>query len=208
MELKLSTLGVAAIAAAVALSGAACSKDSSSKSTSSPSSSSSSATTSSSKAETSSAAAAATDYAALLITPEDIVIPNDSFVAEPPQLNPGGSEGVAAGFHNTDGQRTIGDTIMVLPDPESAKTAMDGAVQALDQSIANPAPEPVAVGDDGVFAAGESPDGSQAVTVVTFTQGNGFVVMQFNGPPGDAADKDFAVALAQKQAENLKTGLG
>ena len=205
MERKLSTFGIAATVAVIALTGAACSNNSSSKSSSS--SSSSSATTSSSKAETTSAAAAATDYTTLLIKPEDIVVPNDTFVGEPPQLNPGGTEGVAAGFHNADQTRSIGDTIMVLPDPEAAKTAMDGAVKALDQSIANPSPEPVQVGDNGVIASGTSPDGSKAVTVVTFTQGKGFVVMQFDSPPGDAPGNDFATALAQKQAENIKAGL-
>ena len=205
MERKLSTFGIAATVAVIALTGAACSNNSSSKSSSS--SSSSSATTSSSKAETTSAAAAATDYTTLLIKPEDIVVPNDSFVAEPPQLNPGGSEGVAVGFHNADQSRSIGDSIMILPDPEAAKTAMDGAVKALDQSIANPSPQPVQVGDNGVIASGTSPDGSKAVTVVTFTQGKGFVVMQFDSPPGDAPGNDFATALAQKQAENIKAGL-
>ena len=205
MERKLSTFGIAATVAVIALTGAACSSNSSSKSSSS--SSSSSATTSSSKAETTSAAAAATDYTTLLIKPEDIVVPNDTFVAEPPQLNPGGSDGVAVGFHNADQSRSIGDSIMILPDPEAAKTAMDGAVKALDQSIANPSPQPVQVGDNGVIASGTSPDGSKAVTVVTFTQGKGFVVMQFDSPPGDAPGNDFATALAQKQAENIKTGL-
>ena len=205
MERKLSTFGIAATVAVIALTGAACSSNSSS--TSSSSSSSSSATKSSSKAETTSAAAAATDYTTLLIKPEDIVVPNDSFVAEPPQLNPGGSEGVAVGFHNADQSRSIGDSIMILPDPEAAKTAMDGAVKALDQSIANPSPEPVQVGDNGVIASGTSPDGSKAVTVVTFTQGKGFVVMQFDSPPGDAPGNDFVTALAQKQAENIKAGL-
>ena len=115
---------------------------------------------------------------------------------------------MAVGFHNADQSRSIGDSIMILPDPEAAKTAMDGAVKALDQSIANPSPEPVQVGDNGVIASGTSPDGSKAVTVVTFTQGKGFVVMQFDSPPGDAPGNDFATALAQKQAENIKTGLG
>jgi len=206
MERKLSTFGIAATVAVIALTGAACSNNSSSKSSSS--SSSSSATTSSSKAETTSAAAAAaTDYTTLLIKPEDIVVPNDTFVAEPPQLNPGGSDGVAVGFHNADQSRSIGDSIVILPDPESAKTAMDGAVKALDQSIANPSPEPAQVGDSGVIATGTSPDGSKAVTVVTFTQGKGFVVMQFDSPPGDAPGNDFVTALAQKQAENIKAGL-
>jgi hypothetical protein len=206
MERTLSTLGIAATVAVIALTGAACSKDNSSKSTSS-SSSSSSATSSSSKAETTSAAAAATDYTTLLIKPEDIVIPGDTFTGEPPQVNPGGSEGVAAGFYNADQSRSIGDTIMILPDPEGAKTAMDGAVKALDQSIANPSPEPVQVGDSGVIASGTSPDGSKAVTVVTFSQGKGFVVLQFDSPAGDPVPTDFATSLAQKQADNIKTGL-
>ncbi|HEY5149133.1 MAG TPA: hypothetical protein VIJ23_04810 [Mycobacterium sp.] len=202
MERKLSTFGIAATVAVIALTGAACSNNSSSKS-----SSSSSATTSSSTAGTTSAAAAATDYTALLIKPEDIVIPGDTFTGEPPQLNPAGSEGVAAGFRNADETRAIGDTIMILPDPEAAKTAMDGAVKALDQSIANPSPEPAQVGDNGVIGSGTSPDGSKAVTVVTFSQGKGFVVLQFDSPAGDPVPTDFATSLAQKQADNIKAGL-
>ena len=205
MERKLSTLGIAATVAVIALTGAACSKDNSSKPSSS-SSSSSSATTSSSAAETTSAAAAATDFTTLLIKPEDIVIPGDTFTGEPPQPIPGG-EGVAAGFHNANQSRNIGDSITILPDPEGAKTALDGAVKALDQSIANPNPQPVQVGDGGFIASGTSPDGSKAVTVVTFTQGKGFVVLQFDSPPGDAPGNDFATALAQKQADNIKAGL-
>ena len=209
MERKLSTFGIAATVAVIALTGAACSKNSSSTSSStssSSSSSSSSATTSSSKAETTSAAAAATDYTTLLIKPEDIVIPGDTFTGEPPQAIPGG-DGVAAGFHNADQSRNIGDSITILPDPEGAKTALDGAVKALDQSIANPSPQPVQVGDNGVIASGTSPDGSKAVTVVTFTQGKGFVVLQFDSPAGDPVPSDFATSLAQKQADNIKTGL-
>ena len=36
---------------------------------------------------------------------------------------------------------------------------------------------------------------------------HGFVVMQFDSPPGDAPGNDFATSLAQKQAENIKAGL-
>ena len=207
MELKLSTLGVAATITVVALTGAACSSGSKSSSTSSTSSSSSSSASSSTSAAATSNAAPV-DYTTLLIKPEDIVVPNDTFTAEPPQLNPGGSEGVAVGFDNADKTRSIGDSITVMPDASAAKTAMDGAVAALNQSIANPSPQPAPVGSNGVVASGTSPDGTKAVTVVTFTEGKAFVVMQFDSPAGDAVPNDFATSLAQKQADNIKSGLG
>ncbi|MBJ7340685.1 MAG: hypothetical protein JHC64_23485 [Mycolicibacterium sp.] len=198
----MSTVGAAGAIALVAVTGVACSSGSTTATSSSSSSSVSSSASATSKD------AAPVDYTTLLIKPEDIVIPGDTFTASEPQLNPSGAQGVAVGFNNADQTRSIGDSIVVLPDAAAAKTAMDGAVAALDQSIADPAPQPAEVGTNGVVATGTAPDGSKAVTVVVFTQGTAFVVMEFDSAAGDPVPVDFATSLAQKQADAIKSGLG
>lgn len=207
MKLTLSMVGVAGVIAAVALTGTACSKDSSSSGSSSAASSSSSSPASSS-AESTSESAAPLDYTTLPIKAEDIVIPGEVFTASEPQLNPGGAEGIAVAFSNEGETRTIGDSIVIFPSVEAAKSGLDGAVAALDQSIAAPAPQPAQVGTEGVVASGEAPDGSKAVTVVTFTEGAAFVVLQFDSAAGDPVPEEFAVELAQKQADLIKGALG
>lgn len=207
MKSTLSMVGAAGVIAAVVLTGSACSKDSASSGSSSSASSSSSSSASSS-AESTSETAAPVDYTTLPIKAEDIVIPGETFTASEPQLNPGGAEGIAVAFSNEGETRSIGDSIVVFPSAEAAKAGLDGAVGALDQSIANPAPQPADVGTEGVVASGEAPDGSKAVTVVTFTQGSAFVVLQFDSVAGDPVPEDFAIALAQKQAANIESALG
>jgi hypothetical protein len=206
MKVTLSVVGVAGVIAAVALTGTACSKDSSSSGSTSSASSSSSAASSS--AGSTSETAAPVDYTSLPVKAEDIVIPGETFTASEPQLNPGGAEGIAVAFSNEGETRSIGDSIVIFPSAEASKAGLDGAVAALDKSIANPAPKPAEVGTEGVVASGEAPDGSKAVTVVTFTQGSAFVVMEFDSAAGDPVPEDFAVSLAQKQAENIKGALG
>jgi hypothetical protein len=202
MKMTMSNVGAAAAIALLALTGAACSNSST------PSSSSSSPSSSSSSAASTSASAAATDYTTLLIKAEDVQIPGDTFTAGEPQLNPSGTDGVAVAFTNAEQTRSIGDSIAVLADAAAAKTAMDNAVGALNQSIADPSPQPVQVGTSGVAASGTSPDGSKAVTVVVFTQDKAFVVMEFDSAATDPVPVDFATDLAQKQAAAIKTGMG
>lgn len=100
-------------------------------------------------------------------------------------MNPGGAESVAVAFSNEDETRTIGDSNVIMPDAAAAKTALDGAVAALNKSIADPSPQPAEAGTSSFSASGEAPDGSKAVTVVTFTEGVAFVVMEFDGAAGD-----------------------
>jgi hypothetical protein len=206
MKLTLSTAGLTAAIAVVALTGVACGGSSSSGSSSSASSSSSSSASSS--AASSSASAAPTDYTTLLIKPEDIVIPGETFTAGEPQLNPSGGQGVAVAFNNEGGTRTIGDSILVFPDAAAAKTALDAGLAALSQSIADPSPQPAQVGTSGYVASGNSPDGTKSVTVVTFTEGTAYVVLEFDSAAGDPVPEDFAVSLSQKQADVIKSALG
>ncbi|MET0452016.1 MAG: hypothetical protein ABW137_09270 [Mycobacterium sp.] len=203
MRMTPCTAGVAAVIAVVALTSAACGGGPSASSSGSPST-----TSSQSPRASSSESTAPVDYTTLLIAAEDIQIPDEIFTMSQPQANPGGANGAAASFDNEGGTRTISDSIIVMPDAAAAKTALDGGVAALNLSIAEPAPEPAAVGTEGVIASGPSPDGSRDVTVVTFFRGAAYVVMEFDSAAGDPVPADIAVALAQKQADVIKAALG
>ena len=193
-----SILCAACVAIAIIATGVACS--------SAPSST-SSVSSSSSEAATTSKRAAPLDYASLLIKAEDIDLPGDSFIAGIPQFahDP---DGVAIAFDNADHTRTLGDSIAIMPDAAAAKGALDGGARAFDKSITDPSPRPAPVGSNGVVDSGVSPDGSKAVTIVAFTQGSAFAVMQIDSPVGNPVPEDFLTALAQKQAQRIKDALG
>ena len=198
-------VGLAATSLIVGTAATGCSNNNSSK----PSSSSSSATTTtSSAAATTSAAAAPSDYTTLLIQPSDIQVPDDSFAAQgAPTLNPGGQPGVTQAFTNPRADRIIGDTILILPDAASAATALEGAKGALGTSVTGGTPTAVNVGSGGTMVAGNSPDGTKAVTVLLFTEGKAFTTLEFDSGPSDAAPPDFATGVATKQDEAIKKGL-
>jgi hypothetical protein len=189
-----STLCTACVASVIITTSVACS--------SAPSSS----TSSSSEAATTSGRAAL-DYASLLIKAEDIDLPGDSFIAGIPQFahDP---DGVAIAFDNADHTRTLGDSIVIMPDAAAAKVALDGGVRAFGKSITDPSPRPAPVGSNGVVDSGVSPDGSKAVTVVAFTQGSAFAVMQIDSAVGNPVPEDLLTALARKQAQRIKNALG
>jgi hypothetical protein len=46
------------------------------------------------------------------------------------------------------------------------------------------------------------------VTIVAFTQGSAFAVMQIDSAVGNPVPEDFLTALAQKQAGVIKNALG
>jgi hypothetical protein len=176
-------------------------------SSTSTTSSSSSAKSSSSSSSSASPSAAAADYGNLLIKASDIELPGDTFTADPPMLNPGGKDGVATAFNNQTQTRIIGDTILVLPDAESAKQVLDASSSALDQSITDPQPIPAEVGTNGTMAQGLSPDGTKQVAVLLFAEGKAIVTMEFDSAPGDIVPPDFVTTLGQKQADAIKAGL-
>jgi hypothetical protein len=149
----------------------------------------------------------ANDYGSLLIKPEDIELPGDTFTAQEPTVNPGGKDGVATAFTNQTQTRTIGDTIMVLPDATAAKGVFEASLAAIGQSVADGTPGPVAVGSNGTLVSGASPDGTKAVTVVMFTEGKAFALLEFDSAAGDPVPAEFATAVAQKQDDALKAAL-
>jgi hypothetical protein len=50
-----------------------------------------------------------------------------------------------------------------------------------------------------MMLSGTSPDGTQSVTVLTFTQGNAAATIEFDGPPNDPVPADMVIELGQKQ---------
>jgi hypothetical protein len=146
------------------------------------------------------------DYSTLLIPPTEIVAPGDTFTAQEPTLNPGGSPGVATVYFNQGDTRQIGDTIMVLPDEASAAGAAEAAVGALGQNVVG-TPEPADIGGGGTIVSGTSPDGSKAVTVLVFPQGRAFVTLQFESAPEDPVPPEFVEDVARKQDALIQSGL-
>jgi hypothetical protein len=181
-----------------------------SKSTTETSSSSSPAQASSSKAASPTSktpAATEQDYSRLLIAAEDIVAPGDTFTAKAPMVNPNGQPGVATVFSNDGDTHEIGDTILVLPDPDAAGVALQGAQGALSQSVTGGEPQPAQIGSDSVMIAGTSPDGSKAVTVLLFVEGRAFTTLEFDSAADDPVPTEFVLDVATKQDAKIKAGL-
>jgi hypothetical protein len=206
--MRISVMAVAGLVGASALVGvtvAGC--NSGSKSSTAPSGSAASTTTSStsSSSASSSAQAQPADYTGLLIKATDINAP-EIFTASPPMQNPNGKAGVATTFSNPDGSHVIGDTILILPDPSAAASALDSAKAALGGAVSG-TPGPADVGTGGTTVSGNSPDGSKSVTVVLFTEGSAFTTLEFDGPPNAAVPPDFVTDVSQKQVAAIKNGL-
>jgi hypothetical protein len=148
--------------------------------------------------------AAAGDYAALLIKPNAISTPGDTYTAQRPTLNPDGLPGAATVFVNQAGTRALGNTIFVLPTADAATRSLNGAKQALGTVIRDADARPAAVGANGTTATGMSPDGSKAVTVVMFTEGRTFATLKFDAAPTDAVASPQATQAAQRQDALIK----
>jgi hypothetical protein len=175
---------------------------------SSTTSSSGSATTAGSNSATSSSSsAAAADYTALLIKASDITLPGDTFTGQPPIQNPNGQPGVAQMFGNQNDTRHIGDTILILPDPDQAVSELDLEKAALGDTVTGGTPAPAAVGTGGTTVSGTAPEGSKAVTVLLFTEGKAFVNLEFDSPLNDPVPPQFVTDVGQKQDTAIKNGL-
>ncbi len=204
--MKSPVIAVAGLTAATVLVGMSVTGCSSKSDKPASTSSASSTAQSSASSEPTSSAAASGDYAKLLIKPEEIALPGDTFTAAPPTENPNGKAGVATVYSNQADTREIGDTIMILPDSAGAATALEGAKSALGGSVTGE-PQPAAVGEGGTIVQGASPDGSKSVTVLLFTEGKAFVTLEFDGKPDDAVPPAFATDIGQKQDAAIKSGL-
>jgi len=175
---------------------------------SSTTSSSGSATSAGSNSATSSSSsAAAADYTALLIKASDITLPGDTFTGQPPIQNPNGQPGVAQIFSNQNDTRHVGDTILILPDPDQAVSELDLEKAALGDLVKGGNPAPAAVGTGGTMVSGTAPDGSKAVTVLLFTEGKAFTNLEFDSAPNDPVPPQFVTDVGQKQDTAIKNGL-
>jgi hypothetical protein len=216
MRIPQTMLAGALAATTLAVSVAGCSSTPSS-STTKPGSATSTTTTSGSSGPNSSAPAQPSDYTGLLIQVTNIDAPFP-FTAGPPTNNPNGQPGAAITFStqphpaDQDGVTVkeihILDTIQVLPDPAAATSALNSAKTG-QGVVKDPKTDSANVGTGGTTLSGTSPDGSKGVTVLMFTEGRGFVTLEFVG----AADSpppppDFVTDVGQKQDAAVKKGLG
>lgn len=148
------------------------------------------------------------DYTRLLIKARDILAPNDSYSAQPPTPDPNGTQGAEVLLTNQDQTRAVGDSIVILPNPAAAPSALQEAKNALGTSVTGGAPQPSPVGSGGTVVSGMSPDNSKAVTILLFTEGRGFARLEFDSAPGQTTPDDFVTDLGQKQDIALRVGLG
>ena len=198
--MKIPMIALAGLAATSMVVGCAGNKSSTTSSGSATSAGSNSATSSSSSA-------AAADYTAVLIKASDITLPGDTFTGQPPIQNPNGQPGAAQIFSNQNDTRHVGDTILILPDPDQAVSELDEEKAALGDMVKGGTPTPAAVGTGGTTVSGTSPDGSKAVTVLLFTEGKGFVNLEFDSAPNDPVPPQFVTDVGQKQDTAIKNGL-
>ncbi len=196
-------LAVATIAVGTVITGCGSSNKASSPSSSAPSSSSAASSTGSNEV-TGPSPGQPTDYSGLLIKPSDIG--GDFTSPQPPVLNPNNAPGVAQLFANADNSRRIGDTILVVADPATAAAGLDNTKTNYAGKVSGTW-QPVDVGSNGSMISGTSPDNSQAVTVLLFTEGKALVNLEFDSAPNDPIDPGVATDIGRKQDAAIKHGL-
>src|ERR1700760_2499659 len=147
--------------------------------TASPAATSSSAA---SVAVTNPAAGTSTDYSGLLIKASDIG--GDFTAPQQPVLNPHNAVGVAPVFVNADKSRRNGDSIQIEADAATAATGLDNTKTNFAGKVTG-SWQPIDVSADGTMISGTSPDNSQAVTVLLFTEGRALVDLEFDSAPSD-----------------------
>jgi hypothetical protein len=203
--------GLAVTVLAVSMTLTGCSKNegsstasSSSSAASSSSSSESSESSSEAGSSESSPAPESADYSSLLIPATDVG--DNATTPGPPQLNPGGNPGVGQVFQSPEGNNRVVDTILVFPDVASAESNFTSNKATMNEIVTG-TPEPLDIGTSGTIAAGTSPDGSKAVTVLMFSEGRALVHLSFEGAPGDNVPTEIAHDIAAKQDEAVKAGL-
>lgn len=206
MKVSMMAAAVAALVAGGALAG--CGGDKESHPASSASSASSSAASSSaspSSGSPTSSTPAAGDYSGLLLKPDDIDVPGDTWtLSQKPGTNPPGVEGVYVNQNNT---RKIEISIYVYADTGESAQALDQNSKMIPELSTKATPEPTDVGDASVVAVGPSPDGAKAKGIVMFTQGKVFTVVELESAPDDPVSRDFILDLSQRQNDAIKTGM-
>lgn len=151
-------------------------------------------------------AAAQPDYGTIPVHPNDVT-DSTAFSAAAPLMNPNGQPGISTVYTHRDGNRQITDTVLVLADPGAATASMDDARAQLAGEIVDSKTQPTAVGSGGSIISGLSADRSQSVTALTFTQGNAFANIQFEGPANDPVPVDLVTEYGQRQDTAIKAAL-
>jgi hypothetical protein len=128
---------------------------------------------------------------------------SDATTSGPPIQNPGGVAGAAVTFNNSDRTRSIDDLVVVLVDPGAAAQAAKERSSEFGKYVTG-APQPLAVGTNGLIGVGLSPDSSKAITYVTFAEGKVGVDLTFSSAPNDPAPQDVVLEIARKQDELVK----
>jgi hypothetical protein len=207
--MELARVTVARLAAVTLVVGTAttgCGNNDESSSPSSSSSISSSAAASSTGpgAVTGPSPVQPTDYSSLLIKPNDIG--PDLKTPQAPVLNPNNAPGVAQLFANADNSRRVGDTILIVADPAAAAKWVENTKANYAGKVSGTW-QPVDVGSNGAMISGKSPDNSQSVTVLLFSEGKALVNLEFDSAPNDPMDPGAAVDIGRKQDAAIKNGL-
>lgn len=149
----------------------------------------------------------ASDYSHLLLQPEDVSIPPEAFTARSNNANPDGQSGASALFVNADDTRAIADTILIYPDAATASATLKQASAAVSTIVTGGQPQPVAVGSNGTVISGTAPDGSKAVTLLTYTQGRAVVRLEFDSNSDDPVLPQTVASVGRMQQIALRVGL-
>ncbi|OBH59134.1 hypothetical protein A5686_02855 [Mycobacterium sp. E2479] len=170
----------------------------------SPSSTSKSPASSISSAVTGPPSVQPSDYGYLLIKPNDVG--GGLTAPQSPMLNPNNAPGVAQLFANGDSSHRLWDTIVVASDPAAAAAEL-ASTQGSYNGKVNGSWQPLAVGANGVTISGTTPDNTQAMAVLVFTEGKALVTLEFDNPPNEPVDPAVALEIARKQDAAIKAGL-
>jgi hypothetical protein len=197
--MRIARTSVASWAVVAIVVGAATAAGCASSKTSSPSASSAGA-----GSVTSPSSGQPSDYSALLIAASDIG--GDFTTPQPPVLNPNNAVGVAQFFVNADKSRRIGDSIQIEADAATAAVGVDNTKANYGSRVSGPW-QPIDIGSNGTIISAISPDNSQAVTVLLFTEGKALVDLEFDSAPNDPIDAGVATDVARKQDAAIKKGL-
>jgi hypothetical protein len=202
--MRIARTSVASWAVVAIVVGAATAAGCASSKTSSPSSSAAAVSSAGPGSVTSPSSGQPVDYSALLITAKDLG--GDFTAPQPPVLNPNNAVGVAQFFVNADKSRRIGDSIQIEADPATAAAGVDNTKANYGSRVSGPW-QPIDVGSNGAIISGISPDNSQAVTVLLFTEGKALVDLEFDSAPNDPIEAGVATDVARKQDAAIKNGL-
>lgn len=155
-------------------------------------------------AATSASSSPAANYTNLLIAPSDI--PVDGVTRQSAAAPPQGA-GVTALYADPSGSRKLGDTILVLADASSASAAAHVAQQAATSSLAGATSKASDVGTGGTVFSGTSNGGSTASTVLVFSEGRAYAVLEFDSAANDPVPAALVEQVGAKQDQLIKDKL-